>query len=448
MRSTDGQGLHMMMADGGFDVSGNENIQELMNKQLLLTQFAAAAGSLREGGHFVCKAFDVFTPFSAGLLHLMAAHFSSIALYKPAQSRPANSERYVLCRGLRGGGAGASLFEHLLSVNERINELKPSWGRSQLDPTGRDVLALVPLPLLRASPVGAYLRESNDRIGVLQRRALRRLVAYMREKGSRSCDQSATRDQCLSAWRLPDAPPPPPRCSHPDEAYAPLERGEQLPRVLRPAEASGALLRLPSDPKSMFRTVADWVVMPSASDCAPCLVFGADVAQSRGAAFVWGSRGTWDCVAGVRLPRATLIVAEKVTEQVDGSLRDALHVFDAAVIAGDDVRRLPYSERRRRLGLLVEALDRDPDVLRRPSRRPACSTLGTSPPARAGSQSTCCGGGAGPQRGSASRCEATTTLRPAASTAARRPSFSTPTTARPTTATCTRRPTCAGCASS
>ena len=39
-------------------------------------------------------------------------------------------------------------------------------------------------------------------------------------------------------------------------------------------------------------------------------------------------------------------------------------MFDAAVIAGDDVRRLPYSERRRRLGLLVEALDRDQDVLR------------------------------------------------------------------------------------
>ena len=170
----------------------------------------------------------------------------------------------------------------------------------------------------------------------------------MREKGSRSCDQSATRDQCLSAWRLPhlspslpisprispylpisrpvplrparrlpDAPPPPPRCSHPDEAYAPLERGEQLPRVLRPAEASGALLRLPSDPKSMFRTVADWVVMPSASDCAPCLVFGADVAQSRGAAFVWGSRGTWDCVAGMRLPR--LVPHLQSTESSVGS---------------------------------------------------------------------------------------------------------------------------------
>ncbi len=98
----------MMMADGGFDVSGKENIQELMNKQLLLTQFAAAVGTLREGGHFVCKAFDLFTPFSAGLLHLMAAHFSAVALYKPAQSRPANSERYVLCRSLRGGGAGAA----------------------------------------------------------------------------------------------------------------------------------------------------------------------------------------------------------------------------------------------------------------------------------------------------------------------------------------------------
>ena len=30
------------------------------------------------------------------LIYLMAAHFSSIALYKPAQSRPANSERSAL----------------------------------------------------------------------------------------------------------------------------------------------------------------------------------------------------------------------------------------------------------------------------------------------------------------------------------------------------------------
>ena len=40
-RSTDGQMLHVLMGDGGFDVSGLENIQEVMNKQLLLQQARA-----------------------------------------------------------------------------------------------------------------------------------------------------------------------------------------------------------------------------------------------------------------------------------------------------------------------------------------------------------------------------------------------------------------------
>ena len=61
-RSTSGAMLHVLMGDGGFDVSGLENIQEVMNKQLLLMQSAAALCTLREGGHYVVKAFDLFTP--------------------------------------------------------------------------------------------------------------------------------------------------------------------------------------------------------------------------------------------------------------------------------------------------------------------------------------------------------------------------------------------------
>ena len=124
-----------------------------MNKQLLLAQCAAALTTLRVGGHFVCKAFDLFTPFSgtalgleprtgthailpcspissrspvprsrpavrnratlpgtygflttymhtAGLLYLMHTAFERICIYKPAQSRPANSERYLVCTRL------------------------------------------------------------------------------------------------------------------------------------------------------------------------------------------------------------------------------------------------------------------------------------------------------------------------------------------------------------
>ena len=52
-----------MMADGGFSVEGQENIQEILSKQLYLCQFLVAMSIVRTGGHFVCKVFDLFTPF-------------------------------------------------------------------------------------------------------------------------------------------------------------------------------------------------------------------------------------------------------------------------------------------------------------------------------------------------------------------------------------------------
>ena len=38
-----------MMADGGFSVEGQENIQEILSKQLYLGQFTVALGIVREG---------------------------------------------------------------------------------------------------------------------------------------------------------------------------------------------------------------------------------------------------------------------------------------------------------------------------------------------------------------------------------------------------------------
>lgn len=47
------------------------------------------------GGHFVCKLFDLFTPFSVGLVYLMRLVFNQVCICKPVTSRPANSERWV-----------------------------------------------------------------------------------------------------------------------------------------------------------------------------------------------------------------------------------------------------------------------------------------------------------------------------------------------------------------
>lgn len=95
---TDQMGVHFMMADGGFSVEGQENIQEILSKQLYLAQCLVALTIVRTKGHFVVKLFDLFTPFSVSLMYLMYKCFTRICICKPNTSRPANSERYLVCK--------------------------------------------------------------------------------------------------------------------------------------------------------------------------------------------------------------------------------------------------------------------------------------------------------------------------------------------------------------
>ncbi|CAH8491358.1 unnamed protein product [Schistosoma mattheei] len=100
-RSTNNAGVHILMADGGFDVSSQYNLQEVMSKQLYLCQCLCALINLRPGGQFLTKLFDTFTEFTIGIIYLMGYLFEEIFIIKPVTSRPANSERYLVCKNLR-----------------------------------------------------------------------------------------------------------------------------------------------------------------------------------------------------------------------------------------------------------------------------------------------------------------------------------------------------------
>ena len=371
-RQTHKAGLHLVMADGGFDVEGKENIQEIVHKRLLLAQCIVPLATLRSGGNFVCKCFDLFTPFSASLVYLLHRHFGRICIYKPAQSRPANSERYILCRDYRRGAHTKDLVEHLLGVNDRLNQLAQAWETS---PPGPDVSSLVPLSVLREGPFAAYLRASNTRLASTQEAALKLLVQYMKNPGDISADQSAVRDDCLAAWGLPARVAG--RVDHYDaEAFfrGEIECGDSLlrrrvqPTPLRPCD-----LDLDA-PESQLRQTEDWAVFDAQTTAPPVFVMGADGGALRGRAVAAGLHPPeWLPVAGLRLPRGTLLLAEVDVEEVgaEGGVPSvAVYAVDAAVIAGDDLRRLPYAERRRRLATLVAALDRDNELLQQQAGGP------------------------------------------------------------------------------
>uniref|UniRef100_A0A4W4EMI5 Cap-specific mRNA (nucleoside-2'-O-)-methyltransferase 1 n=1 Tax=Electrophorus electricus TaxID=8005 RepID=A0A4W4EMI5_ELEEL len=155
LESTEKRGLHFLMADGGFSVEGQENLQEILSKQLLLCQFLMALSVVRTGGHFVCKTFDLFTPFSVGLIYLLYLCFERVSLFKPLTSRPANSERYVVCRSLKPGSD--AVRDYLFTVNLKLNHLRHSE---------RDVTDVVPLNCLEtlSEPRQADIRKECLRL--------------------------------------------------------------------------------------------------------------------------------------------------------------------------------------------------------------------------------------------------------------------------------------------
>ena len=217
-------GLHVCMGDGGFDVAGEENKQELRSLQLILCECITALAVLRIGGAFLCKLFDVFLPFSASLLFLMHRCFDALAIIKPNQSRPANSERYLVCKGKKDHTA--DVLAYLYDVNDRINAVKktPSTfpnngdrGRTRSPPADpfpaassdetvtMAVVSLVPEDVIAAdAEFVAYLRDSNDSIAQRQIDALLRLLRYVEDPNLPSDDQERIRTQCLAYWDITD----------------------------------------------------------------------------------------------------------------------------------------------------------------------------------------------------------------------------------------------------
>lgn len=93
---------HLVTADGGFDFSIDFNKQEQLSYRLIFCEIVTALSVQRIGGHFVCKLFDLYTNASIKLIYFICCFYKDIYLYKPLTSRPANSEKYLICKNFKG----------------------------------------------------------------------------------------------------------------------------------------------------------------------------------------------------------------------------------------------------------------------------------------------------------------------------------------------------------
>ena len=118
--------MDLITGDGGFDFSLDFNQQENTSTKLVFCQIAFALAMQRPKGHFILKIFDTFTKISLDLLYLLANSYDQVYFVKPSTSRPANSEKYVVCKGF-----------HLspLQTEELVRKCYSMLANFQLNPT-------------------------------------------------------------------------------------------------------------------------------------------------------------------------------------------------------------------------------------------------------------------------------------------------------------------------
>jgi 23S rRNA U2552 (ribose-2'-O)-methylase RlmE/FtsJ len=97
----DNQKVMLFTGDGGFDFSVDYENQEKSAYLLLIASSIIGLRVLAPTGMFVLKLFDIYSDSTHYLLRLITFCFKEWTLYKPATSRPCNSERYLICRNFR-----------------------------------------------------------------------------------------------------------------------------------------------------------------------------------------------------------------------------------------------------------------------------------------------------------------------------------------------------------
>ncbi len=93
---------HLIVADGGIDVSKDYYSQEVQNHKLFYSEIVIALSNQEVGGNFVMKCYDLYTVLSVQYLTILKNYYNNVYIIKPELSRPANSEKYIVALGYNG----------------------------------------------------------------------------------------------------------------------------------------------------------------------------------------------------------------------------------------------------------------------------------------------------------------------------------------------------------
>ena len=94
--------IDLVTGDGGFDVSIDYSNQEYTSIPLIFAQILIALYINKIGGTFILKIFDIHYSATIDLLYILGTVYEKVDIIKPYTSRPANSEKYLVCQNYKG----------------------------------------------------------------------------------------------------------------------------------------------------------------------------------------------------------------------------------------------------------------------------------------------------------------------------------------------------------
>ena len=117
--------MDFITADGGFDFSIDFNKQEESSLNLIFSEICFAMILQKKGGSFVLKVFDTFSSCSIQLLYLLTYLYEDVSITKPLPSRPANSEKYIICNNFK-------MVSNLNEIIEKVVQQYPLIKTNQI----------------------------------------------------------------------------------------------------------------------------------------------------------------------------------------------------------------------------------------------------------------------------------------------------------------------------
>lgn len=168
LKGTRGNGVDVVTADGSVSFGEWEPNKEKLVFRICLCEVIVMLRILKTGGSYVMKTFEIYKEYTISLIWILRNVFNKIAIFKPQASRPASTERFVVCKGFRKPDSD-TLWKYLMFVNEELGKKKGTLGKDF------HILFVRLSQICDDKEFVSYVRHSNDTLEAAYVDAIRKV---------------------------------------------------------------------------------------------------------------------------------------------------------------------------------------------------------------------------------------------------------------------------------